>query len=396
MRRKANVWITGLTSFFTDVSSEMVYPIISLYIKALGGGAIALGFVEGLAESTASLLKVFSGALSDKLGRRKPLAISGYSFSALGKFLFYLARSWPVVLVGRVVDRFGKGVRTAPRDALIAESVGKSRRGGAFGLHRAMDTAGAVIGIIIAYLIISRFHLHAGDPSLWIPVFKKLLLVSLVPALAGIIILFFAVETGAGALARKFRLSFAGLDAKLRWVLAIVLLFTLGNSSNQFILLRAAEPDLGFSPAKVILLYLFYNIFYMLVSYPAGRLSDRIGRKPLLVAGYLFYSGAYFIIALKPGWIWLAMGIYGFYSGVSEGVMKALVSELAPAEKRATLLGLLATLEGIGLLPASLVAGLLWGSFGPSAPFLFGGAAALLSALLFSWKVRGVKANVLN
>ncbi len=388
MKKRANIWITGFTSFFTDVSSEMVYPIISLYIKALGGGAVALGFIEGLAESTASLLKVFSGALSDKIGKRKSLAISGYSFSALGKLLFYLAKTWPVVLVGRVVDRFGKGIRTAPRDALIAESVGRSRRGGAFGLHRAMDTAGAVVGIIIAYLIVSRFNLHAGDPSLWIPVFKKLLLASLLPAAIGIAVLFLAVETGTGALARKFRLSFAGLEPRLRWVLGIVFLFTLGNSSNQFILLRASEPDIGFSPAKVILLYLFYNIFYMVVSYPAGRLSDRVGRKPLLVLGYLFYSAAYFLIALEPGLIWVAMGIYGIYAGVSEGVMKALVSELAPAERKATLLGLLATLEGIGLLPASLVAGLLWKGFGASAPFLFGGAAALTSALLFAWKVR--------
>ncbi len=382
------MWITGLTSFFTDISSEMVYPIISLYIKALGGGAVALGFIEGLAESTASILKVFSGAISDRIGKRKPLAISGYSLSALGKFLFYLARSWPVVLAGRVVDRFGKGVRTAPRDALIAESVGKKKRGGAFGLHRAMDTAGAVIGILIAYWLISKFHLHAGEPSLWIPVFKKLLLASLVPALLGIIILLAAVETGRGALGSSVRLSFSGLDRRLRWVLAVVFLFTLGNSSNQFILLRAAEPDLGFSPQRVILLYLFYNLFYMAVSYPAGRLSDKIGRKPLLILGYLLYSSSYFLIALKPGMIWAAMGIYGLYSGVSEGVMKALVAELAPRERKATLLGLLSTLEGIGLLPASLIAGFLWFSISPSAPFLFGGGAALMAALLFWWKVR--------
>ncbi len=388
LKRKANVWITGLTSLFTDISSEMVYPIISLYIKALGGGAVALGFIEGLAESTASLLKVFSGAISDRVGKRKPLAVSGYSLSALGKFLFYLARSWPVVLVGRVVDRFGKGVRTAPRDALIAESVGSERRGGAFGLHRAMDTAGAVIGILIAYWIISRFHLHAGDPSLWIPVFKKLLLASLLPALLGIAALLAAVETGRGPIKRSVKLTFSGLDIRLRWVLGVVLLFTLGNSSNQFILLRAAEPDLGFSPQKVILLYLFYNIFYMLVSYPAGKASDKVGRKPLLILGYLLYSSTYFLIAMSPHLIWVAMGLYGLYSGVSEGVMKALVSELAPPERKATLLGLLSTLEGIGLLPASLIAGFLWSYLSPSAPFVFGGAAALAAALLFWWKVR--------
>ncbi len=388
LKRKANVWITGLTSLFTDISSEMVYPIISLYIKALGGGAVALGFIEGLAESTASLLKVFSGAISDRVGKRKPLAVSGYSLSALGKLLFYLARSWPVVLVGRVVDRFGKGVRTAPRDALIAESVGSEGRGGAFGLHRAMDTAGAVIGILIAYWIISRFHLHAGDASLWIPVFKKLLLASLFPALLGVAILLAAVETGRGPIKRSVKLTFSGLDIRLRWVLAVVLLFTLGNSSNQFILLRAAEPDLGFSPQKVVLLYLFYNIFYMLVSYPAGRASDRLGRKPLLVLGFLLYSSTYFLIALRPNLIWAAMALYGLYSGVSEGVMKALVSELAPSERKATLLGLLATLEGIGLLPASLIAGFLWSYISPSAPFLFGGASALISALIFWWKVR--------
>jgi len=384
-KKSINVWITGLTSLFTDISSEMVYPIISLYIKALGGGAAVLGLIEGLAESTASLLKVFSGAIADKVGKRKPLAISGYSLSAIGKFLFYLARSWAWVLAGRVVDRIGKGTRTAPRDALIAESIDTSRRGRAFGLHRSLDTAGAVVGILIAYFILRYLNPYKGNLHAMIPAFRTIILFSLIPAIIGVVILFFAVETGTGKKQRKLPLhwkAFKTFDVRLKAVLIIAFVFTLGNSSNQFILLRAVEPDLGFNPANVILLYLLYNIVYMMVSYPSGRLSDSVGRKPLIVVGFLTYGITYFIIALWPWLIWLAMVVYGLYSGMTEGVMKAFISELSPQDKRATVLGLYATIEGIGLLPASLIAGWLWASFGHSAPFFFGGATGVLASLL--------------
>jgi len=363
----------------------MVYPIISLYIKALGGGAAVLGLIEGLAESTASLLKVFSGAIADKFGKRKPLAISGYSLSAVGKFLFYLATSWVVILAGRVVDRIGKGTRTAPRDALIAESIDKTRRGRAFGLHRSMDTAGAVIGIIAAYLILRFLNPYHGSLREMIPAFKTIILISLAPAIVGVVVLFFAVETGSGEKQRKLPLqlrAFKTLDPGLKAVLAIAFIFTLGNSSNQFILLRAAEPDLSFTPDRIILLYLFYNIVYMLTAYPAGRLSDRVGRKPVIIVGFLTYGITYFIIGFGPWLIWAAMAFYGFYSGLTEGVLKAFVSELAPSDKRATLLGLYATIEGVGLLPASLIAGWLWQAFGHSVPFYFGGATGVLASLL--------------
>lgn len=384
-KKSMNVWITGLTSLFTDISSEMVYPIISLYIKALGGGAAVLGLIEGLAESTASLLKVFSGAIADKVGKRKPLAISGYSLSAIGKFLFYLARNWAWVLAGRVVDRIGKGTRTAPRDALIAESIDTTRRGRAFGLHRSLDTAGAVIGILAAFFILKFLNPYKGNLHAMIPAFRTIILFSLIPALIGVIILFFAIETGSGKRQRKLPLqwmAFKTFDVRLKAVLIIAFIFTLGNSSNQFILLRAVEPDLGFTPANVILLYLLYNIVYMIVSYPAGRLSDSVGRKPLIVVGFLTYGITYIIIAIWPWLIWVAMVVYGLYSGMTEGVMKAFISELSPEDKRATVLGLYATIEGIGLLPASLIAGWLWASFGHSAPFFFGGATGVLASLL--------------
>ncbi len=374
-----NVWITGLTSFFTDVSSEMVYPIISLYLKAMGGGPEILGIIEGLAESTASLLKVFSGAIADKIGKRKPIAILGYTLSLIGKFIFFLAGSWIMILAGRVVDRIGKGTRGAPRDAMIAESTPESERGKAYGIHRTLDTAGAVLGAAAGYFIVTNLT-HAASGS--ISIYKTLIFVSLLPAALGVIILFLSIETGQTKKKEPITIaSLKELPSNLKIFFGIILFFTLGNSSNQFIFLRAAEPDLGFTPAKVILLYLLFNIVETIVSYPAGYLSDKIGRKALISLGFFAYGITYFLIAIFPASIWLAMGIYGIYTGATSGVTRALVSELALPEKKATILGLHATIEGIGLLPASLFAGFLWRVYGHSAPFIFGGITGIAAAL---------------
>lgn len=368
-----NIIILGLASLLTDLSTEMVYPLLPLFLtQTLGASPAVLGFIEGLAESAASLLRVFSGYASDRIGRRKPLAIAGYTASTVGKVLLYLAMAWPMVLAGRLVDRFGKGVRTAPRDALIADSSDPGRRGRAYGLHRAMDTVGATLGVVAAILLLRTV---SGD-------FRAIFLWSLVPAALGVAVLFLARDVRSHrSSAQAPALRWSALPGRLRAYLAVVFLFTLGNSSNQFLLLRA--QNLGATAAIVLLLYLTYNVAYATVAYPAGRLSDRIGRRALLVSGYTLYGVVYvgFAIARSPAWLWTLFVIYGLYMGASEGVEKALVADLAPASVRATAIGLHATLVGAGLLPASLLAGWLWTSFGPAVPFYFGGILGCAAAL---------------
>jgi len=376
-----NVIVTGITSLLTDLSTEMVYPLLPLFLATLTGSPwAALGLIEGVSESAASLLKVFSGRATDRLGKRKPLAIIGYAGSSLGKLLFYLAQGWGMVFAGRLVDRTGKGIRNAPRDAIIADSTPAGRRNTAFGLHRAMDTIGAALGVSLAILLVARF------PSLprrtdFLPVF----LIALIPQALGIAVLLLVRETGTG---RKTgpatRLSFRGLPAKLRWFLAVVGLFALGNSSNQFLILRARSVE--YTLVMTLGAYLVYNLVYGLLSWPAGRVADLVGRKRLLVSGYAVYGIVYVGFALlcprNCAWLpWLLFGLYGVYSALTEGLEKALVADLAPAEHRATFIGLHATLVGVGLLPASLVAGGLWSWLGPSAPFWFGGVAGLAAAL---------------
>lgn len=360
-----NIILLGITSLLTDISSEMVYPILPLYlVTQLGAGPQILGLIEGVAESLASFLKVFSGYFSDRLKKRKPFAILGYSTSALGKFILYISSSWIYVLFGRTVDRFGKGLRTAPRDAIIADSAQIKKRGAAFGLHRAMDTFGAAVGVGLAYFLITRYQ---GN-------FKNIFLISLIPAVIGILFLFLVREKKGLINEQKQKIEFKWktLDKKLRFFLIFTFLFTLGNSSNQFLLLRA--KNMGSSISQVILFYLVYNLVYGAVSYPASRLSDRIGRKKLLVLGYLFYGMVYLGFALNGslGMFWFLFGVYGLYTGFTEGVEKALVVDIAPIHLRATAIGLHATLVGIGLLPASLLAGMLWKFFGAAAPFYFG------------------------
>jgi MFS family permease len=384
-----NIILLGITSLLTDISSEMVYPILPIYlVNQLGVGPQILGLIEGIAESLASLLKVFAGYFSDKIKLRRPFAIFGYASSTLGKFILYISSSWHYVLVARVVDRFGKGVRTAPRDAIIADSAKDKTRGAAFGLHRAMDTLGASIGVALAYFLLTRYK---GD-------FKNIFLISLIPAAIGILFLFFVQEKKVPLRSSHEKLQFSrslikseagsriagkwhALDRKLKLFLIFTFIFTLGNSSNQFLLLRA--KNLGSSLYQVILFYLVYNIVYGLVSYPAARLSDRIGRKKLLILGYLFYGIVYLGFALNksPAMFWLLFGIYGLYIGFTDGVEKALITDISPPTLRATTIGLHATLVGVGLLPASLLAGILWKVFGAAAPFYFGGIIGIFASI---------------
>ncbi|MBO8126603.1 MAG: MFS transporter [Firmicutes bacterium] len=367
--------LLGLVSLFTDISSEMVYPLVPLFLTAkLGATPAFVGIIEGIAESLASLLKVFSGYYSDRIQRRKPLAVVGYASAAFGKLALYLATSWTGVLLGRVIDRFGKGIRTAPRDALIAESADRGKLGSAYGLHRALDTLGAVIGVGIAFVLFTRYQ---GE-------YSRAFLYSLIPATVGVSVLLLVREGAAqrqGAERPTFSWDLKALDSRLKWFLLIAFLFTLGNSSNQFLLLRAV--DLGISPAQVILVYLVYNLVYSLFSIPAGRRSDKVGRRRLLTAGYIFYGLVYFgfAFASHAAQIWWLFGFYGLYEALTKGVERALVAELAPAHNRATALGLHSMLVGLGLLPASLIAGFLWTSIGPKAPFIFGGIMGVSAAL---------------
>ena len=368
-----NVIILGLTSLLTDISTEMVYPLIPLFLTSqLGASPTIVGIIEGFAESLASILKVFSGYISDKVGKRKPLAIAGYSFSTIGKMFLYFATSWGWVFLGRTSDRFGKGIRTAPRDALIAEAVDKENIGRAYGLHRALDTLGATIGIALAYYFLTSYK---GD-------YKAVFMYSLIPAFLGVIVLFFAKEsTVKHELSKKLSFSWKSLDRRLQMFLIVILIFALGNSSNQFLLLRA--KSVGFSDSDVILLYLVYNIVYMIFSYPMGRLSDKIGRKKLLIMGYFFYGIVYLgfaVFGFKSA-MWILFSVYGLYIALTEGVEKALVAEISPSHLKATVIGLHATFTGIGLLPASFIAGILWDTLGVTAPFYFGGIMGVLAAI---------------
>lgn len=371
-----NVWLLGLISLFTDISSEMVYPLIPLFLTTtLGASPAVLGLIEGTVESLAALVKVFSGRFSDTWGRRKPIAVSGYIFSLLGKSTLYLAGSWVVVFLGRGFDRFGKGVRGAPRDAMIAESAAPGRLGAAFGLHRLMDTLGAIIGIVIAYLLMRQLP-HD---------FTRIFMWSLVPAALAVLVFIPVRDTVQAPKVRSGGLlpPLKDLPIEVKRFTAISLVFAIGNSSNHFLLLRAA--DIGFSVQLVILAYLLYNVSYAAVSYQAGKLSDRVGRKPLLLYAYGIYAFVYlgFALVSHPSMVWLLFAAYGVYAGIFEGVEKAYLIDMNPGLGKATVLGWHQTAVGLALLPASLIAGLLWKFVDPAAPFFFAGVMALIAAVLF-------------
>lgn len=372
-----NVFLLGLTSFFTDIASEMVYPLVPFFLTAtLGASPATLGLIEGIAESVASLLRVFSGYFSDRVRRRKAVTIAGYSASVAGRVFLAVASGWGGVLAGRAIDRAGKGIRTAPRDALIAESAHHGIRGRVFGIHRGMDTAGAVVGVLLAAAVLA-----GGSAD-----YRSVILYSLIPACAGVIILFFVRDARRTdpEVAVSHRGGVTYVSPVLRRFLIVAFLFSLGNSSNAFLLLRAAGS--GSLLATVLPAYLIYNVCFMASAYPAGRLSDRIGRKRVIAAGYAVYGCVYCGFALAGAGapvaqIWTLFGVYGIFSGITDGVEKAFVADCATPSLRATAIGLHGTVVGIGLLPASLIAGLLWDHVGPSATFYFGAALGFAAAI---------------
>lgn len=378
------------TSLLNDISSEMLLNVVPFFLaNVLGVRTAVIGLIEGIAETTASLLKIVFGALSDRLRKRKPFTVVGYALSAFTKPLLYFATAWGWVLGVRVADRIGKGVRTAPRDALIADSVNKDQRGLAFGLHRASDTLGAFLGLGIATVIIwltqSQALLLARST------FRLIVLVSIVPGILAVIVLALgAVEvTGAGNGVETTRLSLRGMDPRFKYFLFVLVLFTMGNSSDAFILLRGQER--GLSMLQVMGMSLTFNAVYTVFAGPLGALSDRIGRRTLILGGWIAYGLVYLGFAFsRTGWqVWTLYALYGFYYAATEGTAKALVADLVPESQRGTAYGLFNAAIGITALPASLIAGLLWqgaGSwtgFGASAPFLFGSVMALLAGFLF-------------
>ena len=373
-----NVVLLGLVSFFSDISAEMVYPIIPLYLSAAFGATPALiGLIEGIAESLASLLKVFSGFITDKFGKKKPIAFIGYAAGLVYKVALILAGSWGGVLGARVIDRVGKGIRTAPRDVMVCDSADGNNLGKAFGVHKALDMAGSAIGIFISYLLLEK----AGKTA----AYKELFAISIIPAILGLLMFFFIKEKRTHEDAKKrepFWQNIKKLDGQLKLYLFVAFLFTLGNSSNAFLLLRA--KSVGFDDNNVILLYLIFNLTASILSIPLGRLSDRVGRKKLLVAGYIVFSAVYlgFAFASSQFTIVIVFVLYGFYSAMITGVERAFIAEISPVDLKGSMLGLHSTIVGIALLPSSVIAGLLWVRFGASSPFLFGSVMSLLAAFI--------------
>jgi len=390
-----NIWAATATSFLTDISSEMVVYLIPLFLSnILGVRTAVIGLIDGIAETTASLLKIYSGALSDRLGNRKWLAVAGYALSTISKPFLYFANSWGWVLGVRFGDRAGKGIRTAPRDALVAASTDEKMRGLAFGLHRAGDTAGAFLGIGIAALII--WLTQTNESLLSVQTFRMAVLVSIVPAVLAVIVLALGAKevTGAGQGSEKLHLSLKGMDARFKYFLLIMVIFTLGNSSDSFIVLRAQER--GLSVLQTMFMLMTFTAIYTALSGPLGALSDKVGRRRLIIGGWLAYGLVYLGFAFSAtGWhIWALFGLYGVYYASTEGTAKALVADLVPDRQRGTAYGLFNAAIGLSALPASVIAGVLWqglGSwtgFGASAPFFFGALMALLAMILYWWLVR--------
>ena len=387
-----NVWVVTATSFLTDISSEMIVNLIPLFLaNVLGVQTGVIGLIEGVAETTSSLLKVFSGWLSDRLGGRKWLTVAGYGLSTIAKPFLYFAVTWEWVLAVRFADRAGKGIRTAPRDALVADSIDQRQRGLAFGLHRAGDTAGAVLGLLIALGIV--WAVQGGNLDLSRSTFQIAVLISIVPAVLAVGVLAFGARDVpiTGERRRPPSLSLRGFDARFLGFLAIVVLFTLGNSSDAFLILRAQER--GLNVLGVMGMLITFNLVYSLVSGPAGALSDRVGRRRLIVGGWLAYGLIYLGFALAgTAWqVWALYALYGLYYGMAEGAGKALVADLVRPEQRGTAYGVYNAAVGLAAFPASLIAGLLWQGvggwqgFGPSAPFLFGAGLALAAGALLAW-----------
>jgi len=378
------VFAIGLVSLLNDASSEIIYPLLPIFLaSSLGASARMIGTIEGLAESISSLLKLFAGYLSDRLAKRKLLVVAGYSVASLARPLLAFAQTSTQVLAIRLTDRVGKGVRTAPRDAMIADTVSVEQRGIAFGFHRAMDHAGAVIGPLVGYLLVILLVANAKSPTT--AEFSRIFLVASVPALIAVLVaIFFMRESPVHADrgAQITKLSLRGFDSNFKRFLLVLALFTLSNSSDSFLILRAM--DSGVSIALIPLLWAAHHGMKVLSSLFGGDLSDRLGRKRLIVSGWILYAAVYagFAFATHQASLWILFLVYGIYFGLAEGAEKALVADLVRPEQRGTAYGLYNLAFGVTVFPASLLMGTIWDWKGPTVAFLvsavLGGTAALL------------------
>ena len=371
-----NVVLLGLVSFFNDTASEMIYPIIPIFLTtALGTPVAIVGLIEGIAEATASLSKFIFGYLSDLLQKRKPFVVGGYSLSTLSKLLIGLAYAWPLVLVARFIDRLGKGLRTAARDSLLLENATAENKGFIFGFHRAFDSLGAVLGPLLALFLL--YFLKEN--------MRLVFFLAFIPSAIGVLLLFFFVrekkKTQGGIGQRlSLKLSWRAFSPKLRLFLLVSFIFSLGNSSDAFLLLRAKQ--LGLTTTLVVLVYVLYNVSQTLFATPAGSLADKIGARKVFAGGLLVFSLVYALFGLTntADWLWLLFPIYGVYIAATDSVSKAYISEFITKEESGTFFGLHQTMTAIAGFLASLVGGLLWSFVSPSATFFYG---SLLSTVAF-------------
>ena len=373
-----NIFLLGIVSLFTDLSSQMVFPLIPLFmVSVLGAGAYAVGIVEGAAETTASLLKVVSGYWSDKIKKRKPFVLFGYSISTITKPLFAFATVWYFVLFVRVIERIGKGLRTAPRDALVVESCDESVRGKAYGFHRAMDGIGSIFGAVIAFFLL---------PVLG---YKNIFLFAFIPGIIAVFVILFIKEKNASLKKEtkdiSIKVSFRELSWNLRLFIIVSSIFALGHFGYAFLLLRA--NNIGLADNMTILLYVLFYVVYTICVIPFGILSDKIGRKPVLILGYLVFAitSIGLIFASNFYSLLLCFIIYGIFFAMIDGVQRAFVVDLAPKHLKATALGTFHTAIGLMALPGGLIAGLLWDKISPETTFIYGFVLAIISLLLFTF-----------
>ncbi len=369
MKLHKNVVITGIVSFFTDTSSEMIRPILPLFLSiVLGANTIIVGLIFGLSDAIAAVLKVFSGMWSDKTGKRKPFMLFGYSLSTLTKPLLALSIVWPHVLILRFLDRIGKGIRDSPRDALIAESA--KLRGTAFGFHRMMDTLGAVVGTLIASYLL--FKLADG--------YRTIFLLSFVPAAFAVLMILFIKEVKKKRVIRKIKFSLKAFSSNYKKFIFIATFFHLALFSYAFFILRA--QNLGIAVALLPIVYLLYNVVYAALALPIGEISDKIGKKPVLIVGFLIFALTCFGFAYVTAslLVWILFALYGVHMAFVRSIGRAYAVDLGPANRKGTAIGIYHTLTGLAVFPASLIVGTLWNNVSIEAAFVYAGIVSLIAA----------------
>lgn len=371
-----SVLVLGAVSFFNDFASEMIYPVVPIFLTTVLGAPVAVvGLIEGIAEATASIMKFVFGYISDRVGKRKIFVGTGYSLAAASKLLIAIAVSWPFILFARIIDRLGKGIRTSARDSLLLQYTNRDNKGFIFGLHRSLDSAGAVFGPVAALLLLALMKENL----------RYIFYIAFIPAFTAVILLFLFVREKKGSLdkhsKKKINLSMIKLSPKLRLFLLISFIFALGNSSDAFLILRA--KDLGLTTTMTIATYILYNIVQTILATPAGQLADKVGARRVYALGLAVFAAVYFLfgIVTQSVWLWFLFPIYGLYIAATDGVSKAYIAEFITERESGTYFGLYQTGVAICGFLASFAAGILWTIFSPGATFFYGAGMALLAFL---------------